>query len=182
MLRRTNEYFTARGNDQAYANTLAVIIEHAQRLIPVLVDACGEGPCSIREASARVICEMTNVNDTELLHLVMNSNCELVDHLCGLLLVKNLPLASTILAALGKLCEFGDRIALQAVHPIMENPNPFLQAAIEADLQEVLEQVCEIYADSEDMQELIEALRNGVERSLRHQDIDFGEDSIEVVT
>jgi hypothetical protein len=179
ILLRTSQYKVDH-NDDFCGQVVSRIRDRAQILVAVLVEQCENAQFAVREGVAHVICNLVNLNDAEMLHLIMNGNAHIIEYLCEILHVRNDALASSILTGLIRLCDFGDRIAIMITETvpreeITENPNPFLAAAVEAELEATLEDVLEIYGDSQDISDQVTALRKAIQRGLEFQDIDFGQ-------
>jgi hypothetical protein len=148
---------------------LRAVRGRAATLVPALVAALAEGACAAREAAASALCALVNLNDSELMHVCVAGNAQIVPQCAELLLVRNEALASAVICALVKLCEFADRLAFA-------DENPFLAAARDAgiDIDDVLAQVAEIYSDSEDICAQLEKLAQAVLRAREHEEVDFG--------
>jgi hypothetical protein len=117
----------------------------------------------VREAAVSALCAIVNLNDCKLLHIAMQGNLGIAE----LLLVKNAGLVSAILCASVRLCEFGDRIAF-ATEIV------FLVAAKEAQIDDVLVQVADIYAEEEEIQVQLRKLGDEISRSREHEEVNLG--------
>jgi hypothetical protein len=166
LARRLGEHRSV-GRDHVGEECIRAVRERAPALVPVLVGALDEGPCQVREAAASALCAIINLNDSELLHVAMQGNLAVVGNCAEMLLIRNPGLASSILCALVKLCEFGDRIAFV-------EENPFLAAAREADIDNVMEEVAEMYEGEEALLGQIARLAQEMHRSRSHEEVDFG--------
>jgi hypothetical protein len=165
LTRRLGEYRSAV-RDEMSEGCMCAVRERAQTLVPALVAALEDAPCQVRQAAASALCAIVNLNDGELLHIAMQGNLRIVENLVELLLVKDAALASAMLCALLRLCEFGDRIAFAT-------ENVFLVAAKEAEIDDVLPQVAEIYADEAEIQDQLHKLGEEIARSRDHEEIDL---------
>jgi hypothetical protein len=165
VVRRLAEY---RGDarDALSEECIRAVRERAQTLVPALIRAMDDALCQEREAAAAALCALINLNDSELLHVATQSNTEIVGCCADLLLVRTEGLASAIVCALVRLCEFGDRLAFM-------DANPFLTAIGEIDMAYVLVQAAETYADSEIILRQIRVLEEEIARSREHEAIDL---------